>query len=731
MNNTTSPKSSKQVQQLLSQSQQQHQAGQLGAAENGYRAALELDTHNAVALHGLGLIAYQVGKHAAAVELITKAIVSNPATPSFYNNLSLAHAALEQWDEAIDACRQALHIDPHYARAHNSLGMIARARGDNDGAINHYRAALAIDPGLADAYNNLGNTLTEKDELDEAERLLHQAIRLNPAFSEAHNNLGLVFKRQHRPHDAERCFLEAIRLNTNNIEARANLGSLYQELERRDDAIAQFQEAIQRKPDFVEAWNSLGTAHQRQGNISEAIACYQRAIELKPEFADALNNLGNAHRHLGQADKALEFFRQALAVKPDFPDASSNLLFTYSHHVLLEPEALLEAHREWDRMHGAPGRAQRFRHSGKGDPGKRLRIGYVSPDFCRHAASYFFTPLLAAHHRDRVEIFCYANVAHPDNVTVYLQGLADHWCPTIGMTDQALASRIHDDGIDILVDLAGHTAGHRLGAFTYRPAPVQATYLGYCATTGLETMDYWITDAVIHPPATIERAVETIVRLPRCWVCYEASPEAPAVQPRPADTPLTFGCFNDRTKVTPPVIALWSRILKALPDAQLFLKARQYADANIREWMAGQFSQHGVEADRLCIEPSSKMAEYLAAYHEVDIALDPFPRTGGVTTADALWMGVPVITLAGQRFIERHSASLLTAIGHADWIAASETEYEEKVLQLANEPETRRRLRQTQRDTIAASPLANADDLAQHIEQSFRTMWNKYLAGTG
>lgn len=727
MNDRAPPHDKTQLPGLLVQAFRHHQAGRLSDAERDYRTVIALDSANADAWHGLGLIAQQSGKHAYSVELIRNAIALNPTVPAFYNNLAQALIELKSWDEAIAACNDALRIDARYAQAWNSLGMIAKEQHNIEQAVQHYQKALRLNPDLATARNNFANALIELGKYDTAMHQLRTAIRLNPNFSAAHNNLGIAERRSGNLVAAMRCFREAIRLDERNAEARSNLGSMLLEIERIDEAADLFRSATQINPSIAEAWNGLGMAQRHMGQISVAIDSYRRAIELKPDYADALNNLGDAYRQLGDSDRAIESFLHALTLYPEFAAARSNYLFTLSHHVLLTPADQLEAHREWDRIHGLSGRSNRYTHSGQGDPAKRLRVGYVSGDFCRHPVSYFFAPLLSAHHREAVEVFCYANVANPDEVTARLRGLSDHWMSVVGMTDAQLAQRIHDDGIDILVDLAGHTAGHRLGVFCYKPSPIQATYLGYCATTGLEAMDYWLTDDVIHPAETIEQAVETIVRLPRCWVAYQPPHEAPDVQPRPEGGVLTLGCFNDRTKVTEEVIRVWSGILRALPDARLFLKARQYADEKTRGWVIAQFEANGIVASRLRIEPAGSMAEYLAAYHEVDIALDPFPRTGGVTTADAVWMGVPVVTLAGSRFIERHGASLLTAVGHPEWVAGSIEEYTDKVIALARDPGRRRLLRAAQREQVARSPLLDANDLATRVEAVFRRWWRRYL----
>ncbi len=590
-----------------------------------------------------------------------------------------------------------------------------------------YRKILQQTPDHAEALHLLGYLAMQLGNLQAATDLIGRAVSLRPGDAAYVNDLGIVCSQRGDDDAAIHHYEHALTLDPQNFDALNNLGITWKVRRKFVRAIGYFQQALLLKPDFAEGHNNLGNACKEVGQLAIAEQHFREAIRLKQDYANAYVNLGNTLYELNRVDEAKAQYENALHFQPSHADARSCLLYMHAHHVMLDPTGLVDAHREWDRVHGLAGKTHRYTHSVTGAPDKRLRIGYVSPDFCRHPVSYFFAPLLAAHHRDRVEVYCYANVAHPDEVTARLKDSADHWCPTVGMTDAALAKRIHDDRIDILVDLAGHTAGHRLGAFCYQPAPVQVTYLGYCATTGLETMGFWLTDDVIHPSDTIEQAVERIVRLPRCWVAYQPPADAPAVQPRPADAALTLGCFNDRTKVTPQVIAVWSELLHALPGAMLFLKARQYADEQTRTWLIEQFAGRGIDRARLRIEPAGSMAEYLTAYHDIDIALDPFPRTGGVTTADALWMGVPVITLAGQRFIERHSASLLFAVGHGDWVASSIEDYKEKVLTLARDPQRRRQWRATQRDTVAASPLLNADDLANRLEATFRELWKQYL----
>ncbi|KAF0193036.1 MAG: hypothetical protein FD165_139 [Gammaproteobacteria bacterium] len=565
--------------------------------------------------------------------------------------------------------------------------------------------------------------------LPDAEALYRQALVEQPDHPDALHLLGFVAYQCGRHQQALELISTALRRSPDAPDFHNHLGLVLAALGRPADAIASYGNALRLAPEFPEAHNNLGIRLREDGRLTEAEAHYRAAVAARPVFSDAWNNLGNVCRERGEFDAALAAYREALRQRPDFAEAHSNILFTLSHYLLADPDQLLQEHQGWDRVHGVAGRAHAHAHPRRGDPEKRLRIGYVSPDFRLHAANSFFESLIAAHTRDAVEIFCYAEVSRPDAVTERIRVNADVWRSTVGLSDDALGRQIRDDGIDILVDLAGHTTGNRLRVFTGKPAPIQVSYLGYCATTGLTAMDYWITDGVIHPPDTIERTVEAIIRLPRCWVTYRPPVDAPPVR-LPARSGITFGCFNERSKITPATIALWSSILLELPDARLVLKARQYADDSVRQAIIDTFTQHGVAANRLVFLPATGYLDYLAAYQDVDIALDPVPRAGGVTTADALWMGVPVITLCGQRFIERHGASLLRAAGMDEWIAVTPRDYVDKALALARDHVHRRTMRLAQRDRMAASPLCDALAHARAMEQIYRDMWRAYVRNT-
>ena len=565
--------------------------------------------------------------------------------------------------------------------------------------------------------------------LKEAELIYRKILDRCPEHPETLYLLGTLAHQKGFHTEACGLINQAISLDPRNPAYFYNLGLVHVSLKQSRDAEKSFMMAVKLKPDYIDAYNNLGVIKRSQGLPEEAYNFYRRALQIKPCDANVLHNLGLVLQDMGDYEAALAQYKLALENNPADAYTHSNLLFLLSYYVLCPPKEMLAAHQKWDQLHGGVAKAHTFAHVASGDPGKRLRVGYVSPDLKNHVVSVFFEPLLDKHDRQQVEVFCYAEVESPDHVTRRLQDLADQWRFTVGMSDEAVARLIKNDGIDILVDLAGHTSSpsNRLKVFTYKPAPIQVAYLGYCTTTGLSAMDYWITDSVLHPEDTIELATEMIYRLPRCWLCYRPADNAPSILPRGVnDQCMTFGSLNDFSKLTPRVIARWSEILRAVPGSRLLLKARALSDRSVRSKLKARFAEHEINPDRLILMPRT-VSGYLEVYNEVDIALDPFPRTGGGTTADALWMGVPVITLAGERFIERQGVSMLTAVGLTELIADSEEEYVAKAVTLSKNPGQLMRLRSSLRQRMVDSPLCDDKGLAAAMEDAFRDMWRRYL----
>jgi predicted O-linked N-acetylglucosamine transferase (SPINDLY family) len=685
---------------LFQQAVAHFQRGDLSAALSCAENVLKLAPRHADALHLAAIVQTQLGQYPTAIELFHRALALIPQHPGCHSNLGFALRMAGRLDEARAACARAIQLKPNFADAHNMLGVVLKDLGRPEEALAACTRATQLRADFAEAHNTLGVILKDLGRLEEAAAACVRAVRIRPGFAEAHNALGVILKSLGRP----------------------------------DEALASFARALEIRPDFAEAHDNRGSLLAELGRITDGLAACERALRINPQLAKAHYNRANILANLGRFEAAEAGYRRALSLDPGHAVAHSNLLFLLAAEARLSPEEMLEQQRQWDRAHGAAGRAKRLPPRAP-EPlaGRRLRIGYVSPDFRRHPVGYFVEPLLAAHDTAGFEVFCYAShddATQSDAVTQRLRDSAEHWRFVRHLDDPALARLIRDDAIDILIDLAGHTEGNRLLAFTYRPAPIQAMYLGYCASSGLDVMDYWITDDVLHPPDTPERTSERIHRLPRCSFCFRPPEEAPPVAARPdPGERVTFGSFSHLSKLQPDVIATWSRILTCLPHSRLLLMDKHLADVELKRQLLQRFADHDIPPERLILHNRLPYEQYLATYAEVDLVLDPFPRTGGTTTAEALWMGVPVITLAGQRYVERISMSKLTALGLPALITHTRDEYVDTAVALAQDAAARQHLRSGLRERMAASPLCDGVTLARAMESAFRGMWQHCLAG--
>jgi protein O-GlcNAc transferase len=678
---------------------QHHQAGRLAEAEAGYRSVLAAQPGNADAAFNLGV----------------------------------ALRALGKLDDANAAYRLAIDIKPDYPEAHYNLGNTLMARGLAGRAVIAYAQALRIKPdharalgNLALAYSSLGVALMDQGKHGEAAAAFGEALAIKPDYAEAHYNLGNALKLQGKFEEAAAAYVQALRIDPALAEACSNLGNTLADLGRFDEAVAAYGHALRLKPDLAEVHYNLGNARKDQNKLDLAAASFAEAIRLKPAHAGAHANLGIVLMSQGKLDEAAAAYAKAIELKPDDSDTYSNLVFCLNYDDSQTPAQVFAAHREWDARYGGP--ALRPSHYGNDRaPERRLKIGFVSPDLRIHSVAHFLTPLFESFNRHAVELFAYADVITPDAITAHLRGLTDHWRSTVGLTDDALAEEVRADGIDILVDLAGHTAHNRLRVFARKPAPVQATWLGYSNTTGLASIDYRIVDDITDPPGTADAfASETLLRLPNGFLCYRGSKAAPQPSAPPclARGFVTFGSFNNAAKVSAATFDVWAKLLTRLPGARLLLKGKAFADAATCASFMSRLQERGVVADRvqlLAWLPDS--TAHLSLYEKIDIALDPFPYNGTTTTCEALWMGVPVVTLRGDRHSARVGASLLTQAGFSDWIADSIDVYVETALALAGNTLALRELRRTLRPRLIASPLCDGHAFARKMETAFRTMW--------
>ncbi|MBK3803542.1 tetratricopeptide repeat protein [Azospirillum brasilense] len=628
-------------------------------------------------------------------------------------------------DEAERAYRQILKREPRNPDAWHLLGVLQSERGDHDAGIAGIRTALSIRDAL-EYHLNLGSALLDAGRVDEALDALMAALRLGPDRADIHFRLGNLFRVQRRPNESVAAYRQAIALQPGFVEALNNLGSLFLEVGHTDAAIAAFTDAIQAAPANAESHGNLGYALDLQDRLGEAAAAHRVALTFRPDFALGWSNLGNVLKGQGHLDQAMAAYRSALTHRPGFSMAHSNILMAQHYLPECGNADFLAAARDWAGRNdgGLPVAAPVVRDNGH----RPLRIGYVSSDFNSHPVGYFLESVLRAHDRKAVTAFGYANNGRTDDVTESLRAAADGWRPIVGMDDAAVAELIRRDGIDILVDLSGHTGNNRLPLFARRPAPVQASWLGYFGTTGLPAMDWIIADRHVLPPGEERFFTEKVGRLPDSYLCFTPPAEEVPVGPLPmlGGGPVTLGAFHNRAKITRPTVALWAQVLTALPQARLLLKSREFGDYGVRQALRDQFAAHGIAPNRLRMEGRTPRADYLNSHNRIDLALSPTPFGGGTTTAESLWMGVPVVTLRGDRWAGRIGVSFLETLGLADRLVADSPEdYIAKTAALVGDLGALAALRAGLRERVRQSPLCDAPAFARSLEEAYRSMWRE------
>lgn len=705
-----------------------YQLGRFEPAASCYQRALSLRPDFLEASHNLASALRALGRFTEAVAQFERTRELKPDWPVVYSNLGNLLQSIGRVEEAIACFRRALELKPDLVEALNNLGSALSDQGKLEEAEACYRRAITLKPAFVVPYNNLANLLQAQGRRKDAIAWYERGLKIDPKLAELHNNLGNALKDQGQLERAEACYRRALELRPNFAAAHNNLGSVLQDRGKLEAARAAYRKALAIDPNFAEAHSNLGNTVRDLGHIQEAEDAYRRTLALKPNSVEALNNLGTVLKDCGRFDEAQAALRQALALRPDFATAHQNLLMTMQYDPAVTPAALLEEHRAFDRRFAAPLAPKILHHRNDPDPDRRLKIGYVSGDFARHPVGHFLAPVLPAHDRGQVEVFAYSDRLAEDDMTRQLREACDRWLRIVDLDDAALAERIRADGIDILVDLSGHTADNRLLVFARKPAPVQASWAGYVGTTGLSAMDYLISDERETPVGSEPFYVEKIVRLPHCYVCYAPPSYAPEVGPLPAlkQSCVTFGCFNNLTKINPSVVALWSQLLKRLPEARLVLKTHQLDDAGMRSRYADLFASFGIDPRRIGLFGKSPHRALLLTYNDVDIALDPFPYSGGLTTLESLWMGVPVVTLGGDRFASRHTASHLSAVGLAELIASNPEEYLTIADELARDLPRLEALRASLRAHMAASPLCDGPRFTRDLEAAYRAMWRHW-----
>jgi predicted O-linked N-acetylglucosamine transferase (SPINDLY family) len=647
------------VQQRFDMALQLHQAGHVSEAESAYRQVLAQDPQHADALHNMGIIAYSVGKNDAAEKLLRLVIRLQPAHAEAYSNLSNVLRDEMRYEEAIEASKKSIFYKNDSSGAYFNLGLNLHARHHHDEAEQAFRQAIALDPNMYQAYSSLAAVLADKGDLPNAIDAYRQSLVLNPHFLDAHNNLGNVLMS---------CGL----------------------------------------------WE-------------EALASFQAAIDIDPTDAYALCNMANAKGDIFLLDEAIELYRKALECMPEKYEIRSSMLLSFNYHCNLSAQEIFQEHRLWQTMHADSFRDRVTQHTSRRQPGKRLRVGFMSPDFRRHSVAYFLMPLLEHLDRSQFEIVCYSDVQNPDDFTQHFEALSHQWRNIAAATMQEVVDLVRNDAIDILIDLAGHTAYNRMVVFAHKPAPIQISWLGYPNTSGLVAMDYRITDAIADPLGETEHLhTERFIRLPVSAWCYRALEVSPAVAPLPSLTNgyVTFGSFNAMIKINKELLSLWAEILHKVPESRLYLKNKAIAFPQLQELVNTFFAERGISKHRIIVSPQTqKVCEHLEQYARVDISLDTLPYHGTTTTCEALWMGVPVVTVAGRVHNSRVGASLLNQIGHPEWIAQNREQYVAIACSLAADLTQLSQMRQQLRETMRTSPLMDEVRFTRDMEAALREAW--------
>jgi len=617
--------------------------------------------------------------------------------------------------------RRILQRQPDHVDATHMLGVLAGQTRRAVQAVELFRRTIQLKPDFAPAHYHLGNALQESDRIEEATGAYSKAIELSPGFVEALVNLAQANLRLGRLDETIVACRKAIEINPNLARPFLYLGTVLQARGQIDDAIAAYRNSIRLAPKDAQAYSHLGAALTKKGQPDEAITVLKKAMELRPDLPQAHTNASVAYKDCGQLDEAIACCRRAMELRPQSAIAHSNLIVLQNYHPDYTAKMLLEETLRWAQRHAEPLAKNIQPHLNDRSPRHRLKIGYVSADINIHPVGRFLLPLLVHHNRENVEIHCYSDTQQIDPITAQARSASDHWHDTAGLTDQDLAENIRADRIDILVDLSLHT-GSRLLLFARKPAPVQASWLGYPGTTGLRTIDYRLSDSFIDPIGQTESDyVEQTIRIPSYW-CYQPLQPSPVVGRLPVEKNghITFGCLSNFSKVSSTALEMWTGVLNAISDSWLILTSNsgQHRD-RIKQW----FASHGVDPHRVHFVDRLPVLEYMAKYNEIDIALDTAPFAGGTTTCDALWMGVPVVTLSGKTAVGRSGVSLLSNVGLPVLIAKSPQEYIEIAASLAKELPKLTELRSGLREKMQGSSLMDIRRFTAGIEAAYRQMW--------
>eukprot|EP00271_Cylindrocystis_brebissonii_P002015 TRINITY_DN1235_c5_g1_i1.p1 TRINITY_DN1235_c5_g1~~TRINITY_DN1235_c5_g1_i1.p1 ORF type:complete len:1248 (+),score=300.78 TRINITY_DN1235_c5_g1_i1:179-3922(+) len=724
--------------------------GRLREAAEAFRKALEVDAsfkeaseHLAVVLTDLGTRLKLSGNVQEGIAKYYEAVQADVHYAPAYYNLGVIYSELGQFDTALGFYEKAATLRPMYAEAHCNMGVIYKNCAELEAAIGCYERCLAVAPNFSIAKNNMAIALTDlgtkvKLDGDIKAGVAHykRALLYNSHYADAMYNLGVAYGEMLKLDMAVVMYELALHFNPQCAEAYNNLGVIYKDRDNLDKAVECYQKALVIKPQFSQSLNNLGVVYTVQGKMDLALGMIKAAILANPSYAEAYNNLGVLHRDAGNIPAAIEAYEHCLRIDPDSRNAGQNRLLALNYiHDGLE-DSLFLAHREWGRRFTRLFPEQTAWDACTKDPDRPLTIGYISPDFFTHSVSYFVEAPLVHHDYANFSVSVYSAVVKSDGKTSRFRETVEkqggRWRDVYGLDEQKVAELVREDRVDILVELTGHTANNRLGVMACHPAPVQATWIGYPNTTGLPTIDYRFTDSLVDPPDSTQEHTEELVRLPGCFLCYTPSPEAGPVPPSAACTNgyVTFGSFNNLAKISPKVVSLWARILRALPTSRLVVKCKPFSCSWISNRFSATLEAEGIDPLRVDLLPLVLLNhDHMQAYALMDISLDTFPYAGTTTTCESLYMGVPCVTMAGRVHANNVGASLLSQLGLSELIARSEDEYTTIAVTLASDLGRLAMLRAGMRERMTSSGLCNGPSFTRSLEDAYRHLWRRYCAG--
>jgi protein O-GlcNAc transferase len=670
----------------------------------------------------------QAAEFERGVACFREAVQLAPDEPRYRVNLGRALGHQRRWREAESALAEAEALAPDNIDIHRVRADLFVRQGRADELAERYRQAARDRPCDPVAKRSACEALLQMGLAEEAAAMARDLVEAAPDDADAGLTLAACLGTLGRLEDRETVLLAVLARHPRHAQAGYELGRTRGQRGEYEAAAAAFENVLRIAPRHLDAMQQLAQMRQIMGQVGDAISLLNRVVKARPNSAQAQLFLAHALGYRGSVDEAVDALRAARALAPDDREIQSALAYVLSLQPSATPAEIMAAHLDWDR--NLPRRAGMHRNSP--DPERRLRIGYVSPDFWEHSVSYFIEPLLDAHDHRTFEIFGYSDTRRLDATSERIRAACDHWRPVEGRTNDHVADLVEEDGIDILVDLAAHTATNRLAVFARAPAPVQVTWLGYPETTGVRAIGHKITDAVASPPGEAEPfATERLARLAGGFHCYRPSPACPEVAPLPAAAAgyVTFGSFSDLPKVNPAVVALWAAVMRAVPRSRLVMKCRQLADDAVRDKYRAMFAIGGIARDRLVfLERSPTVAAHLQQYADMDICLDTFPYSGTTTLCEALWMGVPAVTMTGDRAAARVGASLLHEVGMPHLVARNQDEFVAIAARLAADVPRLAGLRKGMRAALERTPLRDEPGFARKMEALYRDLWRGWCA---